>query len=100
MAISEREMEIVGDYPPNLKMIPGVMLVDTIASPNGLEKAVDEKLRQHPHVLEEAKRLGKDVVGLATSHGKQIFIGVGVASSVIVVAAATRAIFMHIHKKT
>lgn len=92
------EGEIVGDYPANIHIIPGAISVDSVASTKGLVEGVKQKLGEHPDIMREARRLGKDVVGLVRSHGKEIIIGAGVASLAIGVAA-TGAVVMHRHRR-
>lgn len=90
------EWEVTGDYPAGIANIPGVIRVDDVASPDRLRDLAEKRLSSSPHIMKGLRRFGKDAVAIATSHGKQIIVGVGVAS--LVTAATVTGIVLYKHK--
>jgi hypothetical protein len=78
----EPHEELYGEYPPNLEQMPGAIKVDDVAHKALLEHEAAQYLAKFPQIKLAAQRLGKDLVAFASAHGKEILVGVGVASAV------------------
>jgi len=74
--------EQYGEYPPNLEHMPGAIKVDDVAHKALLEQEATQYLAKFPQIKRGAQRLGKDLVAFASAHGKEIIVGVGVASAI------------------
>lgn len=100
MVAQDRDFEgVYGDFPANINLMPGSIRIDDVANPNGLAEKARGHLKASPHILEDAKRLGKDLVAYSSSHGKEIIIGVGVASVITAATASGIIIYKHRHRK-
>jgi hypothetical protein len=77
------EDEIYGEYPANIEHMPGAIKVDDVAHRQMLEQEARNYLAAFPHIKRRAERLGQDLVAFTSAHGKEILIGVGVASAAI-----------------
>lgn len=74
--------EVYGDYPAGIEAIGGNIKIDGVPNPINLREKAEEYLNGKPEVVRGAKRLKKDIVALASCHGREILVGVGVASMV------------------
>ena len=75
------EEEVYGEYPPNISHIPGAIKVDRVPHRLLLATEAQKYLAQFPELQDRARQAGKDLVAFASAHGKEIIIGVGVASA-------------------
>ena len=80
--MSEQPDEIHGEYPANIAAMPGAIKVDDVAHRILLESEARNYLARFPDLKLRAKGLGQDLVAYASSHGKEIIIGVGVAGAI------------------
>lgn len=95
--IEGEELVTSAGYPPGIEGIPGAVRIDDVANPIGLFEFASGYVRQNRIIMRLAKKGGKDVVAFATSHGREIIIGVGVAS--IVTAATAGGIILYKHRQ-
>jgi hypothetical protein len=72
---------VLGESPPDLHMMPGSIFLDTKPTPDGMEELARARLEKDPGILEHAKARGADIVTFAKAHGREITIGVGVATA-------------------
>jgi hypothetical protein len=79
--VSEQD-EIYGEYPANIDTMPGAIKVDDVPHRILLEEEARNYLDRFPELKTRARGLGKDLVAFASGHGKEIIIGVGVASAI------------------
>jgi len=80
--VSDESEEIYGEYPANIDEMPGAIKVDDVAHRILLEVEARNYLDRFPDLKLRARGLGQDLVAFASSHGKEIIIGVGVASAI------------------
>lgn len=66
-----------GDHPAGLSV--GAIHIDNFRRTNDLEDIAHAHLRLHPHILEHAKKEGKDIVAFAKSHGRGLLVSAGIA---------------------
>lgn len=83
-------------YLAGIDKAPGTVKIDDVANPLGLQQIAEDRINGSPHLLKEAKRRGKDIVAFATSHGREIIVGAGVAS--LVTAATAGGIILYKHR--
>lgn len=93
----ELEQEVHGDYPPNLENLSGSIKLDSVPNPHNLKEIALGYLENSPNILKEARRLKKDVVAYASCHGREIMIGVGIAS--LVTGVTTSAVIIYRHRR-
>lgn len=79
--MSEQD-EIYGEYPANIAEMPGAIKVDDVPHRLLLEAEARNYLARFPELTTRARGLGQDLVAFASGHGKEIIIGVGVASAI------------------
>jgi hypothetical protein len=80
--VSEQPDEIYGEYPANINEMPGAIKVDDVPHRILLEVEARNYLARFPDLKLRARGVGQDLVAFASSHGKEIIIGVGVASAI------------------
>jgi hypothetical protein len=99
-AMLEREpidLGVWGDQPPNVNELPGTITLDTFPDPKNLRKVAREHIKTHHDLLEWAREMGKDLITISTSHGKEIIAGAGVAALAGIIGGIV--LYRHTHRK-
>jgi hypothetical protein len=78
---ADSDPEFYGEYPANISHLPGAIKVDAVAHRLLLAQEARKYLTKFPDLRVQAERLGKDLVAFTSSHGNEIIIGIGVAST-------------------
>jgi hypothetical protein len=76
------EGQIHGECPAYIRHLPGAIKVDDVADRHALEREARKYLATFPDLRSTAQRLGKDLVAFASAYGKEIVVGVGIASAI------------------
>lgn len=97
--IEGEELVTSAGYPPGIEGIPGAVRIDDVANPIGLFEIARDYISQNRLIMRLAKKRGKDMVAFATSHGREIIIGAGVASIVTAATAGGIILYKHRHRK-
>ena len=74
-----------GDHPAGLQI--GAIHIDKQSHTNGLKERADALLSSQPHILDQAKRDGKNIFALAKSHGRGLVvsaIGITLAGAIVI----------------
>ncbi len=94
-----------GDYPPNLEIIPGIVLIDNVATPLNpdrpetvervRDKAVEFLIRpDNDGILAKVKE-GKHIFAFVSGHGKALLIAAGATAVAATGMAVTVAVALH-----
>jgi hypothetical protein len=69
-----------GEYPAEIKTIPGIRQIDTIPNPHGLRHRVNQHLSDNPSLNYLIQRERKDVVAWVSAHGAGLAIATSIAA--------------------
>lgn len=103
--IGEGDYQVAqGESPPHQETLIGIIEIDhDYYKRNGVSRRLNffyhirEKFlrKQNPHIIAEAKRMGKDIIAMEGPLKRKVLIGVGLASAV---AAGTYGMYKIIHR--
>ena len=72
--------DVFGEYPAYIDQMPGAIKIDEVPHRLLLAEQAKQYLANVPELQQRARQAGKDLVAIVSAHGKEIIIGVGVAS--------------------